>query len=153
MISIFAGYSSNIGFFRQFYEGIGVVHNFTQLIKYIDAFIAKNKIKIDKRITLVRSQRCQQQLPKSPNKRIPKFLSPSHEQKIYNNASARLSASPNFDSRRIRKESHSPSKKDSAFLKMTVATEATDHKPNLVRVDKQRKGSGNNFCFTSLHRL
>lgn len=40
------------------------------------------------------------------------------------------------------------------MLKMTVATEATDHKmSNLVRVDKQRKGSGNNFCFTSLHRL
>jgi hypothetical protein len=37
---------------------------------------------------------------------------------------------------------------------MTVATEATDHKmSNLVKVDKQRKGSGNNFCFTSLHRL
>lgn len=93
----------NIGFFRQFYEGIGVVHNFTQLIKYIDAFIEKNKIKLDKRIAQNRSTLYQLQPPRSPKKRVPKFLSPSHEQRLYNNASARLSASPNFDSRRVMK--------------------------------------------------
>lgn len=37
---------------------------------------------------------------------------------------------------------------------MTVATEATEHKmSNLVKVGKHRKGSDNNFCFTSLQRL
>jgi hypothetical protein len=64
VLAIFAQWRVDSSGFRQFYEGVSGLTTFLQLLRYIDGFIEKNKIKIDKRVLLRNRERSNR--PQSP---------------------------------------------------------------------------------------
>jgi hypothetical protein len=77
--------------FRQFYEAVHAHSTFLHLLKYIDSFIERHKIKIDKRVIVRSRETCTRpQSPKPEVRRVPKFLSPS-ALALHQNAAVRLS--------------------------------------------------------------